>query len=91
MWVVYCFAALFSAVGLALIFAFFRRKHHGLLLMGITYVASAILAIVIRQWWPLAGGYALVWGMRAMGLEPPVENVPGLQPPAPAPEADKKN
>ena len=77
--VVYCFSALFTAVGLALIVAYFRRKHGGLLIMGVTYVASAILAMLMLKWWPLAGGYALVWAMRSMGLEPPVEDLPGIQ------------
>ncbi len=90
MWVVYCVAVLFIAVGLALAWAYFRRKHPGLLIMGVTYVASAILAMWIREWWPLAGGYALVWGMRAMGLEPPVETLPGAPSATPTAEVEKK-
>ena len=91
MWVVYCFGVLFILVGLALFWAFIHRKHQGLLIMGATYIGSAVLAMVIHEWWPLAGGYALVWGMRAMGLEPPVEAPPAAPPATPAAEADKKN
>jgi len=72
-WVIYIFAVLFLAMGLAVFFAYSRSKHNGLLLMGFTYSASAILALVLMQWWPLVAGFALVWIMRAMGMEPELE------------------
>ena len=90
-WVVYCFAALFISMGLALFFAFTRNKHYGLLVLGITYVSSAILAIVSAEWWPLVAGFALVWALRAMGMEPTADELPAAQEQGPAPEGDKKN
>ena len=69
-WIIYVFAFLFIAMGLAVFYAYSRNKHNGLLLMGATYTASAILALVIMEWWPLVAGFALVWIMRAMGMEP---------------------
>ena len=68
--VVYTFAALFISMALALFFAFSRSKKHGLLLIGITYAASAVLAIVLTDWWPLLAGFVIAWVLRAMGLDP---------------------
>lgn len=90
-WVVYSFAVLFISMGLALFFAFSRNKHYGLLVLGITYASSAILAIVTKEWWPLVAGFALAWALRMMGMEPKAEELPGLQQPqASLPDADKK-
>lgn len=77
-WVVYTFAALFVSMGLALMFAYSRTRHHGLLLMGICYIAAAVLAILLTDWWPLVAGFAVVWVLRAMGMDPGPET---LQPP----------
>ena len=74
-WVVYCFAALFASMGLALFFAFYRSRHYGLLLLGCTYVSAALLAVVLTDWWPLVGGFAIAWVLRAMGMEPPAEEI----------------
>jgi predicted ABC-type sugar transport system permease subunit len=76
-WVVYCFAALFASLGGALFFAYSRSKHHGLLLLGATYFAAALAAVVLGEWWPLVAGFGLVWVMRMMGVEPPAEPLPG--------------
>jgi hypothetical protein len=91
LWAVYCFSGLFVSMGLALFFAFARNRHYGLLVLGITYVSSAILAIVIREWWPLVAGFALAWALRAMGMEPTPDELPGAQAPAQAPEGDRKS
>ncbi len=72
-WIIYCFAALFVSMGLALFFAFYRSRHYGLLLLGCTYVSAAFLAVVLTEWWPLVGGFAIAWVLRAMGVEPPEE------------------
>lgn len=93
-WVVYSFGALFIFMGLALFFAFTRNKHHGLLLLGITYVAAAIAAITLTEWWPLVAGFVIAWVMRAMGIEPTPAELPDAQAQTPAqvppPENDKK-
>jgi hypothetical protein len=89
-WVVYTFSALFISMALALFFAFARARHHGLLLMGICYGVSAALAIVLVDWWPLVAGFAIVWVLRAMGLDPTPDPVPGEQAQA-APSEEKKD
>ena len=91
LWVVYCFAGLFVSMGLALFFAFFRNKHYGLLVLGITYVAAALGAILTREWWPLVAGFALAWALRAMGMEPAPEELPDAQASLPKGEGEKKS
>ena len=68
--VVYIFSISFVLMALALMFAYQRTKHYGLFLMGITYAASAGLAIVLMHWWPLVAGFILVWILRLLGLDP---------------------
>ena len=87
-WVVYCFAALFASLGAALLFAYTRNKHPGLLLMGITYFITALASVVLEHWWPLLAGFAALWAFRAMGMEPPAET-PKLEEAAVS-ESDKK-
>jgi hypothetical protein len=85
-WVIYCFAALFASMGGALFFAYWRGRHHGLLLLGATYFVAALAALVFTEWWPLVAGFFLAWTMRMMGVEPKTEELPGT----PAPDTDKK-
>ena len=93
-WVVYSFALMYGCWGLALFFAFTRTKHHGLLLLGITFFAAGVLAVVLTHWWPLVAGFAIAWALRAMGMDPPAEEVTarvtGPSTPA-ANEGDKKS
>jgi hypothetical protein len=86
-WVVYSFAFMFACWGLALFFAFSRTKHHGLLLLGMTFVSSAVLAFVMTHWWPLLAGFAIAWLLRAMGMDPPADT---LVSPAPGQDGEKK-
>jgi hypothetical protein len=74
--IIYILAALFIALALGLLFAYYRTRHPGTLLMGITYLASAGAAIGYRQWWPLVVGLILTWVIRLMGLEPRVDRDP---------------
>ena len=92
-WVVYCFAALFASMGLALFFAFSRSKHYGLLLLGCTYLSAALLSVVLTEWWPLVAGFAIAWVLRAMGMDPVSEQLPDAQSQEQVlpPESDKKN
>lgn len=90
MWVVYCFALLFGAMGLMLFFAFSRNRQKGLLLLGCTYFVAALTAVVLTAWWPLVAGFAIAWVLRAMGLEPEAEVVPDAQEQASLPDGDKK-
>jgi len=68
--VVYIISGLFILLTVALMFGYRRTQHAGLFLMAIVYGASAALALWTMHWWPLAAGFALVWGMRLLGMEP---------------------
>jgi hypothetical protein len=67
---VYIFAGLFMLLALGLVFAYYRGRHPGTVLMAVAYGASAAAAIAYVSWWPLVLGFALVWLFRFMGLEP---------------------
>lgn len=74
--VIYVISALFIVLAIALMFGFRRTQHAGLFLMSIIYGASAALALWKAHWWPLAAGFALVWAMRLLGMEPPIPKIP---------------
>ena len=74
--IIYVFAALFIALALGLFFAYYRMRHPGTLLMGITYLAAAGAALGYMQWWPLVVGLVLTWVIRLMGLEPRTDRDP---------------
>lgn len=67
---IYIISASFIMIMLALFFAYRRTGHYGMFIMGLTYGASAGLAITITHWWPLVVGYALVWVLKLIGLDP---------------------
>lgn len=75
-YVVYIFSALFFFLSFVLLFAYYRTRHAGMLLMAVAYGASAGLAIVIMHWWPLLAGFALVWILRLLGLDPSLPREP---------------
>ena len=68
--VIYLFAASFVFMALALMLTYKRTRHYGVFLMGVTYGASAAIAIVLTHWWPLLAGFVLVWVLRLLGLDP---------------------
>lgn len=68
--VIYIISGLFILLCVALIFGYRRTQHAGLLLMSLIYGAAAVLALWKMHWWPLAAGFALVWIMRLLGMEP---------------------
>lgn len=72
--IIYFFAASFIFMAVALMITYKRTRHHGVLLLGLTYAASAVLAVVLMHWWPLVAGFALVWVLRFLGLDPDVKN-----------------
>lgn len=69
-YVIYAFAGLFIALSLAMLFTFHRERHFGILLLGLVYGISGLLAIMLAHWWPLAAGFVLAWMLRLLGLEP---------------------
>ncbi len=68
--IIYFFAASFIFMALALMITYKRTRHYGVFLMGLTYGASAVVAIVLTHWWPLVAGFVLVWLLRLAGLDP---------------------
>ena len=70
--IIYFFAASFIFMAAALMITYRRTRHYGVFLLGITYAVAAVLAIVITHWWPLVAGFALVWVLRFLGLDPDV-------------------
>ncbi len=71
--VVYVFAASFVFMAVALMMTYKRTRHYGVFLLGLTYAASAALAVVLMHWWPLVAGFVLVWVLRFLGLDPDVK------------------
>lgn len=70
---IYLFAASFIFMAVALMITYKRTRHYGVFLLGLTYAASAVLAVVLMHWWPLVAGFALVWVLRLLGLDPDVK------------------
>lgn len=60
-------------MALGVMLAFLRNRHYGLFLIGVAYGAAAGLALVLMHWWPLVAGFALVWAIKLLGLEPKME------------------
>ncbi len=68
--IIYLFAASFIFMAAALMITYRRTRHYGVFLLGLTYGASAGLAIALTHWWPLVAGFVLVWILRLLGLDP---------------------
>lgn len=68
--IIYVFSASFILMALALLFTYQRTRHYGVFLMGLVYGAAAALALVQMHWWPLVVGFAVVWVLKLMGLDP---------------------
>ncbi|MGH8641710.1 MAG: hypothetical protein ACRET6_08355 [Burkholderiales bacterium] len=69
-YVIYGVAGLFITLSVAMFYVYFRSSHFGMLIMGITYGASGLLAIMVAHWWPLIAGVVLAWMLKFLGLEP---------------------
>lgn len=74
--IVYFFAASFAFMAAALMFTYHRTRDYGVFVLGVTYGASAVLAILLATWWPLVAGFVLVWILRLLGLDPDVRKEP---------------
>lgn len=89
-WLIYLFAILFASMAAALVFAFWRNKHYGFLLLAGTYFAAALAALVLLEFWPLIVGFGMAWVFKMMGVEPQAEETPAAQAEAPETEGEKK-
>ena len=70
--IVYFFAAAFAFMAVALTLTYQRTHDYGVLVLGVAYGVSAALAVALTHWWPLAAGFALVWILRLLGVDPDV-------------------
>ena len=71
--IIYVFAASFVFMAVALMVTYRRTRHYGGFLLALTYAASAVLAVVLMHWWPLVAGFAIVWVLRFLDLDPDVK------------------
>jgi hypothetical protein len=69
-YVIYLVSGIFILLAAALVFAYYRMRHAGLLLMASTYASAAVLALMLMHWWPLVAGFVLAWVLRLMGMDP---------------------
>ena len=73
---IYIFAALFIALGLGVLFAYYRTRQTGLLFMALAYGAAAGAALARMEGWPLLVGFVVAWLVRFAGLDPEVPRTP---------------
>jgi hypothetical protein len=81
--IIYIFAASFVFMGVALFMVYRKTRHYGVFLMGTTYFVAALIAVLLKHWWPLIAGFVLVWVLKLMGLDPGTnrkQGPPGGQP-----------
>ena len=80
-YVTYVLSAFFILLGGMMFYVFYRERHFGILLMGMTYAMSGLLAAVLPHWWPLVAGFVMVWMLKMLGLEMGPEEAVGAAPP----------
>jgi hypothetical protein len=69
-YVIYVVSVLFILLSSTMLYVFYRQRDFSLLVMGVTYGVSGVLALALPHWWPLAAGFVLVWVLKWLGLEP---------------------
>ena len=69
-YVIYAVAVLFILLSSTMLYVFYRQRDFSLLVLGVTYGVSGVLALALPHWWPLAAGFVLVWVLKWLGLEP---------------------
>lgn len=68
--IAYVFAASFVFLGAALMLTYRQTRNIGVLVIGTTYVAAAVLTVALAHWWPLVAGFVVAWILRLAGLDP---------------------
>ena len=71
--VVNLFAALFVVLAVLMLWSYRRLRHYGLIVMAIAYGAAGGLAFSLNHWWPLLAGFAMVWALKLIGINPDVD------------------
>jgi hypothetical protein len=74
--IIYVFSASFILMAVALLFTYQRTRHYGVFVIGLVYGAAAGTALVLMHWWPLVAGFATVWVLKLIGLDPGTKIVP---------------
>ena len=67
---IYAFATVFIFMAVAMVITYQTLPQHGVLLLGFVYGASAVVALVLMQAWPLFAGFVLVCVLRMFGFDP---------------------
>jgi hypothetical protein len=74
--IIYVFSASFILMAVALLFTYQRTRHYGVFVIGLVYGAAAGTALVLMHWWPLVAGFAIVWILKLIGLDPGTKIAP---------------
>jgi len=53
-YVIYVVSVLFILLSGTMLYVFYRQRDFGVLVMGVTYGLSGMLALALPHWWPLA-------------------------------------
>ena len=67
---IYAFATVFIFMAVVMLLTYQTMPQRGVLFLGVTYGASAVLALVLMQAWPLFAGFVLVCVLRMLGFDP---------------------
>ena len=67
---IYIVAGIFIVLPIGGIYSYTQTKHRGLLIGSLVAIGFSVLAIVLVRWWPLIAGFAALWGLRLLGLDP---------------------
>jgi len=70
---IYVVSVLFILLSGTMLYVFYRQRDFGVLVMGVTYGLSGMLALALPHWWPLAAGFVLAWILKWLGLDPESE------------------
>jgi hypothetical protein len=74
--IIYVFSASFILMAAALLFTYQRTRHYGVFVIGLVYGSAAGTALVLMHWWPLVAGFAIVWILKLIGLDPGTKIAP---------------
>ena len=72
--IIYVFSASFGFMAAALLLTYRRTRDRDVMLLAASYGIAALLAIMLKHWWPLAAGFAAVWILRLSGVDPDKRN-----------------
>lgn len=66
----YFFASVFIVLAFLLLFAFWRSRNWGLVLLSLVYSTAGLGAGYSLKWWPLIAGFVVAWLLRFAGYDP---------------------